>query len=318
MAHSTARADVILVRVSSISSSPPCRGRFAPSPTGPLHFGSLVAALGSCLSARQQGGEWLLRIEDVDLPRTVSGAADGILRTLDAFGFAWDGPVLYQSQRLAAYAEVLAELKVAGLVYGCLCTRSEIARQSSRPAVDGGLLYPGTCRSGLPAGQRARAWRLRLDGTVSFVDAIQGAVCQCLPEAVGDVVLQRADGLYAYQLAVTVDDHFQGISEVVRGADLLASTPRQIALLRILGWPLPRYAHLPLVLNPAGEKWSKQTQAPALDVTRAVPTMVAALRFLGQAVPPELVEGSLAEVWRWALVHWRLAAVPRGGLPTVL
>ncbi len=292
-------------------SSPTVRGRFAPSPSGPLHFGSLVAALGSCLSARSQGGEWLLRIEDVDMPRTVPGAAAGILHTLVAHGFEWDGPVVYQSQRQAIYGEVLAELQRAGQVYACACTRRDIAQASSRPAVDGGLLYPGTCRGGLAEGRQARAWRFRLEGEIRFEDAIQGAVSQNLPEAVGDVVLRRADGLFAYHLAVTVDDHLQGISEVVRGADLLASTPRQIALLRALGWSEPRYAHLPLALSPAGEKWSKQTLAPALRTDQALSNLLAAMRFLGQVVPEELEQGGLADFWRWAPTHWCLAAVPR-------
>lgn len=203
------------------------RGRFAPSPTGPLHAGSLVAAVGSYLDARSQHGEWLLRMEDVDTPRNVSGAADDILRTLEAFGFCWDGPVLWQSTRSEAYAEALAQLRSAGLAYGCACSRKEIADSASRPAIDGGLAYPGTCRAGLPAGRQARAWRLRVDGDLGFVDRLQGHLSQQLENDVGDFVLLRADGLFAYQLAVTVDDEFQGISDIVRGADLLASTPRQ-------------------------------------------------------------------------------------------
>ena len=221
------------------------RGRFAPSPTGPLHFGSLVAAVGSYLDARAQGGEWLLRMEDVDTPRNVPGAAEHILATLEAFGFEWDGPVLWQSQRLAAYAEALAQLQAAGLAYGCACSRKEIADSASQTAspattratiqaaIDGGLIYPGTCRHGLPAGRSARAWRLRVnDEAIAFTDRVQGWAAQCLARDVGDFVLHRADGLFAYQLAVTVDDDFQGISDIVRGADLLASTPRQIWLRR--------------------------------------------------------------------------------------
>lgn len=205
----------------------PYRGRFAPSPTGPLHFGSLIAALGSCLDARQQGGTWLLRMEDVDTSRNVPGAADDILRTLAAFGFEWDGPVLYQSQRLAAYGAALEQLKQAGLAYGCACSRKEIADSATHAAIDGGLAYPGTCRKGLPDGRAARAWRLRVDnGEVAFIDRLQGRVVQHLEDDVGDFVLRRADGLFAYQLAVVVDDAWQGITDVVRGADLLASTPR--------------------------------------------------------------------------------------------
>lgn len=287
------------------------RGRFAPSPTGPLHFGSLVAALGSYLDARTQQGEWLLRMEDVDTPRNVPGAPDSILTTLEAFGFTWDGPVLWQSRRFEAYAEALEGLKKNGLAYGCACSRKEIADSATRPAIDGGLAYPGTCRACLPAGRQARAWRLRVDGEVSFVDRLQGCITQQLASDVGDFVLLRADGLFAYQLAVTVDDEFQGVTDIVRGADLLASTPRQIWLQQCLGYRLPRYAHLPVVSNAAGEKLSKQTLAPALDIRRPVPQLVQALRFLGQSVPAELECASLTEFWDWAMAHWQFAAIPR-------
>ena len=288
------------------------RGRFAPSPSGPLHFGSLVAAVGSYLEARANGGAWLVRMEDVDTPRNVAGAADDILRTLEAFGFAWDGPVLYQSTRSEAYSAALEQLKAAGLVYGCACSRKEIADSAVRPAIDGGLAYPGTCRGGLPAGRAARAWRLRVTAEpIRFVDRLQGAVTQCLESDVGDFVLRRADGLFAYQLAVAVDDDFQGISSIVRGADLLASTPRQIWLQRCLGYPTPEYAHLPVVANAAGEKLSKQTRAAPLDRARASAALVHALRFLGQPAPQELATASVATVWAWAREHWTFAAIPR-------
>ena len=288
------------------------RGRFAPSPTGPLHFGSLVAAVGSYLDARAHGGEWLLRMEDVDTPRNVPGAAAGILATLEAYGFEWDGPVLWQSRRFEAYAAALERLIAAGLAYGCTCSRKEIADSGSHPAIDGGLAYPGTCRDGLPAGRTARAWRLRVnDEPLAFVDRLQGRVLQHLESDVGDFVLRRADGLFAYQLAVAVDDEFQVISDVVRGADLLASTPRQIWLQRCLGYATPRYAHLPVASNAASEKLSKQTLAPALDVGQAGPTLVRALNFLGQGVPAELSAAPPAEVWTWALAHWSFAAIPR-------
>ena len=286
------------------------RGRFAPSPTGPLHFGSLVAALGSYLDARTQQGEWLVRMEDVDTPRNVPGAADDILATLEAFGFAWDGPVLWQSTRFEAYAEALEVLKNKGMAYGCACSRKEIADSATRPAIDGGLAYPGTCRAGLPAGREARAWRLRVAGEVSFVDRLQGRVSQQLESDVGDFVLRRADGLFAYQLAVTVDDAFQGVTDIVRGADLLASTPRQIWLQRCLGYALPRYAHLPVVSNAAGEKLSKQTLAPALDPARPMPQLVQAWRILGQFVPIDLERLTLSEFWAWAMAHWQFAAMP--------
>lgn len=287
------------------------RGRFAPSPTGPLHFGSLVAAAGSYLDARAAGGEWLVRIEDIDTPRNVPGAAEGILATLDAFGFEWDGPVLWQSRRTEAYIEALARLRQAGLAYACACSRKEIAAAAIWPAVDGGLVYPGTCRSGVPEGRRARAWRLRVTNAgTGFVDRVQGEVIQHLESDVGDFVLRRADGPFAYQLAVAVDDEFQGVSDIVRGADLLASTPRQIWLQRCLGLATPRYAHLPLARNSAGEKLSKQTRAPALDVGRAALTLAGALRFLGQQLPAEFDAAPLAEIWAWARAHWSLARVP--------
>lgn len=288
------------------------RGRFAPSPTGPLHFGSLIAAVGSYLDAHAQGGEWLVRMEDIDTPRNVPGAAEQILATLEAFGFEWDGPVLWQSRRLAAYRAALETLKGAGLAYGCACSRKEIADSATRLAVDGGLAYPGTCRNGLPPGRPARAWRLLVPAQeIFFVDRVQGRVSQQLERDVGDFVLLRADGLFAYQLAATVDDHFQGISDIVRGADLLASTPRQIWLQRCLGFPEPRYAHLPVATNPAGEKLSKQTLAPALDARKAAAQLVGALRFLGQAVPDDLGRATVTEVWAWAHANWRVAAMPR-------
>ncbi len=288
------------------------RGRFAPSPTGSLHFGSLVAAVGSYLDARCQGGEWLLRMEDVDTPRNVPGAAEDILRTLEAFGFEWDGPVLWQSRRGEAYAAALERLRRAGLAYPCACSRKEIADSATRPAIDGGLAYPGTCRGGLPPGRSPRAWRLRVEaGETAFVDRLQGRQAQHLERDVGDFVLRRADGLFAYQLAVVVDDAWQGITDIVRGADLLASTPRQIWLQRCLDYPQPRYAHLPVAANAAGEKLSKQTRAPALDSGRAAAELVRALHFLGQEVPAGLASARPAEIWGWARQHWDFTALPR-------
>lgn len=298
--------------MTAVSPARPYRGRFAPSPTGPLHFGSLVAAVGSYLDALAHGGEWLVRIEDVDTPRNVPGADADILRTLENFGFEWQGEVLYQSTRGEAYAAALDQLTAAGLAYGCACSRKEIADSATRPAIDGGLAYPGTCRHGLPVGRAARAWRLRVDDApLAFEDRLQGTLRQCLESDLGDFVLRRADGLWAYQLAVTVDDEFQQISDVVRGADLLASTPRQIHLQRCLGYATPRYAHLPVAANSAGEKLSKQTLARALDGSRAVAELVSALRFLGQKVPQNLVAASVADVWAWARAHWDFAAIPR-------
>ena len=292
--------------------SPAYRGRFAPSPSGPLHFGSLVAAVGSYLDARSQGGAWLVRMEDIDTPRNVPGADTAILATLEAFGFAWDGPVLRQSTRLDAYAEALYSLQAADRVYACGCSRREISDSATRPAIDGGLVYPGTCRPGLPPGQTARAWRLRVDNRpLGFNDRLQGDIVQQLERDVGDFVLRRADGLFAYQLAVTVDDEFQGISDVVRGADLLASTPRQLWLQYCLGYRQPRYAHLPVAANAAGEKLSKQTRAPALDTEHAAAELVRALHFLGQPVPEALARSTPREVWQWAHAHWSFADIPR-------
>lgn len=287
-------------------------GRFAPSPTGPLHFGSLVAAVGSYLEARAQGGDWLVRMEDIDAPRNVPGAADDILRTLEAFGFEWTGEVLWQSRRIEAYAAALEQLQAVGAAYPCACSRKEIADRAMRTAIDGGDVYPGTCRSGLPADRTPRAWRLRVDAqTVAFADRVQGVQTQCLERDVGDFVLLRADGLFAYQLAVVVDDAYQGVTDVVRGADLLDSTPRQIWLQQCLGVATPKYAHLPVATNASGEKWSKQTLAPAIRMADAGAQIWGALDFLGQAPPADLRQGDLPEVWAWARAHWQLGRVPR-------
>jgi glutamyl-Q tRNA(Asp) synthetase len=294
------------------------RGRFAPSPTGPLHFGSLVAALGSYLDARANGGEWLVRIEDVDEPRRMPGAADGILRTLDAFGFEWDGEVVVQSRRLDLYHAALVRLQLNGDVYPCACSRSEIASATTKASVDGGLVYPGTCRNGLADGKAARAWRLRVpDQEIHFVDRVQGEARQNLERDVGDFVLLRADGQYAYQLAVVVDDAAQGVNAVVRGVDLLDSTARQMWLQQCLGLPTPSYAHLPVVVNAFGEKLSKQTQAAAVDPALGSIVLASALRFLGHQLPVELRGVPLTGFWRWAISNWSTARVPvvRGVFP---
>jgi glutamyl-Q tRNA(Asp) synthetase len=284
-------------------------GRFAPSPTGPLHFGSLVAALGSCLEARARGGRWLVRMEDVDAPRCRPEHAAGILRTLEAFGFAWDGDVMVQSARAARYAETLERLKALGAVYPCGCTRAELA--AAPAGVDGAPVYPGTCRAGLPPGKTARAWRLRMEGTVGFDDAVQGRQVQDLAREVGDCVLLRADGLFAYQLAVVVDDAEQGIDHVVRGADLIHSTARQIHLQRLLGYPTPAYAHLPVAVDATGAKLSKQTRAAPVDARDPAPALFAAARFLGQNPPEELRRAAGADFWAWATANWKLDKVPR-------
>ncbi len=289
---------------------PTYRGRFAPSPTGPLHFGSLVAAIGSFLEARAQGGAWLLRIEDLDRPRCVPGAEADIRRTLDALGLQPDGEVLRQSERDEAYAAALDQLDRLGKTYGCACTRREIA-DSALAGIDGPV-YPGTCRSGLAAGREARASRVRCDGAViNFDDHIQGHIRHDLEHDIGDFVLKRADGLYAYQLAVVVDDAAQGITDIVRGADLLDSSTRQIHLQRLLGFPVPRYAHLPVAVNAQGEKLSKQTLAAAVDVREPVALLNRVLEFLGQTQITDCGPADLDTFWPAAIAGWRLDRVPR-------
>ena len=234
---------------------PAYRGRFAPSPTGPLHFGSLVAAVASFADARANGGEWLVRIEDVDQPRSVPDAARDILTTLKAFGFEWDAPPVHQSERGELYHAALERLKTTGMVYPCGCSRKDLTEDE---------VYPGTCRDGLN-GRVGRAWRLRVHGVVQFDDLVQGRHEEDLETQTGDFVLLRADGMWAYQLAVVVDDALQGITHVVRGADLLSSTPRQIYLQRLLAYSQPAYLHVPIATNGQGEKLSKQTGAQPLD-----------------------------------------------------
>ena len=287
------------------------RGRFAPSPTGPLHFGSLVAAVGSYLDARSQGGEWLVRIEDLDAPRAVPGAADGILKTLEGFGFEWDGEVVVQSRRHDMYHAALIRLQLDGDVYPCACSRSEIATATTHTSVDGGLVYPGTCRAGVSEGKAARAWRMRVpDRAFSFIDRIQGEATQNLERDVGDFVLLRADGQYAYQLAVVVDDAAQGVNAVVRGVDLLDSTARQQWLQQCLNVPTPSYAHLPVVVNASGEKLSKQTLAAPVDPAGGSIILAAAMKFLGHSVPAAMHGLPLADFWRWAIAAWSITNVP--------
>jgi len=289
-------------------------GRFAPSPTGPLHFGSLVAALGSFLEARSRNGRWLLRIDDLDRPRCSPAAAEAILRVLEACALHWDGDVVWQSRRTEAYVAAFERLRAAGLLYPCACTRKELA--DSAIAADGGMRYPGTCRGGLPPGREARAWRLRVDAArVGFDDAIQGPVSSALADESGDFILKRADGLFAYQLAVVVDDAAAGVTHVVRGADLLPSTPRQVYLQGCLGLPTPAYAHLPVAVNAAGEKLSKQTLAVPVDAARPAPALHAALVFLGQRPPRELAAAPPRDILAWANPNWDIARVPRGPLP---
>ena len=267
-------------------------GRFAPSPTGLLHLGSLVAAVGSWLFARAKAGRWLVRMEDLDTPRVVPGAADDILRTLERFGLTWDGEVFFQSRRTERYEEALRTLRMSGRVFPCGCTRADLARTASAPAEDDAsetgavAIYPGTCRNGIRPGRPARAYRFRTAGClISFEDILFGPVSEDVERKVGDFVVKRADGPYAYQLAVVVDDAAQGVTEVVRGADLLDSTARQIALQRALDTRTPAYAHLPLVLGPDGKKLGKRNGAlplETLDEARLRSALAFALRALGQ------------------------------------
>ncbi len=288
----------------------PYIGRFAPSPTGPLHLGSLVAALGSYLQARMNHGQWHLRMEDLDPPRCMPGMAGNILHTLERFGFEWDGAVVYQSQRLPAYRAALDQLQATGMVYGCACTRREIA-DSSLHGIEG-TVYPGTCRDGVPPGRTVRAQRVRTDTTpICFDDLLQGRICQRLQDDLGDFVVLRADGIFAYQLAVVVDDAQLDVTEVVRGADLLASTPRQIYLQNLLRLPNPAYLHLPVALNAMGQKLSKQTNAAALNPRNPLPDLRRAMTFLSHPVPDDV--GTLEEFWGWAGPAWRPQQLLRTG-----
>jgi glutamyl-Q tRNA(Asp) synthetase len=275
-------------------------GRFAPSPTGDLHFGSLVAAIGSFLEARSAGGKWLLRIEDIDPPREVAGSARRIIDDLEKLGLQPDGPVLYQSSRLAAYRDAIEQLLDNGHAYPCGCSRKDLP--------DSGI-YPGTCRNGIPAGKKPRSIRLRVDSDdCAFDDRLQGPISGTLANPGGDFVIRRADGLYAYQLAVVVDDHFQGVTQVVRGADLLDSTARQIALQRRLGLPRPEYMHLPVAVSADGKKLSKRTRTDPVSDQRPVQAVTQALQFLGQRPPAGM---SLTGLWEWAMANWDRKLIPR-------
>lgn len=278
-------------------------GRFAPSPSGPLHFGSLVSALASYLDARSHRGRWLLRMEDLDPARESSEAADSILKTLDAFGLHWDGDVLYQSQRAEAYAEALRQLGHQGLMYECDCTRLQIQAM--------GGVYDNRCRHRHDTIDDAAA-RVRVSNTiVTFTDTIQDVQHQDLLRDCGDFVLRRKDGLIAYQLAVVVDDAFQNITDIVRGSDLLDSTPRQIYLQRELGFPTPRYAHVPVAVNEMGQKLSKQHFANPLNADDPSAEIYRCLRFLGQRPPPALSGATSAALLNWAIAHWDIQAVPK-------
>ena len=290
-------------------------GRFAPSPTGPLHFGSLVAALGSYLAARSCGGEWLVRIEDLDPPRVVPGSAATLLQLLETLGFEWDGPLVWQSARLERYREVLGDLQRAGLLFDCTCSRREVMASAPHVGEDGPV-YPGTCRNGAKGNRAEKAVRLRVpDQTVDYCDEVYGWQRQNLEKQVGDFVLYRADGQFAYQFAVVVDDIDYGVNQVVRGADLLSSTPRQIYLHRCLHKVPPDYYHLPLALGEDGEKLSKRHgRAGLVSAANGAVMLWHALDFLGQQPPVELRAGSAQEILSWGRTHFspqRISTVDR-------
>ena len=277
----------------------PVIGRFAPSPSGDLHFGSLVSAVGSYLEARSAGGAWLLRIEDIDPPREVAGSARRIIDDLNKLGMSTDGPVLYQSTRHAAYQQVIERLLANGQAYPCGCTRKDLPPSG---------IYPGTCRNGMAKGKKPRSIRFRADGGhVVFHDRLQGKIFDSPAVNGGDFVIRRADGLFAYQLAVVVDDHFQGVTQVVRGADLLESTGRQILLQRALGYKTPDYMHLPVAVFPDGRKLSKRTRTDPVSKHDPVTAVRLALQFLGQQPPTGT---SLKDLWEWSLGNWNPSLVP--------
>lgn len=266
----------------------------------------MVAAVGSYLDAKSRGGMWALRIDDLDRPRVVPESVDSILRCLETFQMEWDGEIVFQSTRTGAYQAALDHLRRRGVVYACACSRKEIG-----DAGVGGPVYPGTCREGLPPGRETRAWRVRTGNTaIEFADLLQGRVRQNLDREIGDFVLFRADQVFAYHLACVVDDHAQDITHVVRGADLMASTPRQIYLQGLLGLPTPEYLHLPIALNAAGEKLSKQTLANPVRPERAAAVLADVLRFLEHSPPDEVCADSVSALWRWAVENWRRDRLP--------
>lgn len=277
-------------------------GRFAPSPSGPLHFGSLIAAVGSYLQAKSQHGQWLLRIEDIDTPRVQAGADSAIMRTLEAYGLYWDGPVVYQSQRLARYQHVFSELQQRGILYGCQCSRRDIS--------SAGGIYPGTCAN-LQLAKPPLAWRLKAAGVSEhFKDLVFGS--QQIDRALAreDYTVKRRDGLFSYQLVVVIDDLDQHVSEVIRGADLLSMTPRQQHLFDFLEQQAPRYGHLPLAVTAPGQKLSKQNHASSLANWPLSHSLSAALTLLGHAPPAALTQAPVPELLHWALQHWQLSKVP--------
>ncbi|THB72330.1 MAG: tRNA glutamyl-Q(34) synthetase GluQRS [Gammaproteobacteria bacterium] len=282
-------------------------GRFAPSPTGPLHFGSLVAAVGSYLEAKTNHGKWLLRVEDIDPPREVKGATKNIISTLEQFGFEWDEHITYQSRRYEIYQEYIDQLLHRSLAYSCGCSRKEIAKTATRSA--NGLIYPGTCRIGL-GNKEPRSVRLLTENIdINFHDLVQGVIIQNLETESGDYVIKRADGLYAYNLAVVIDDQLSGITDIVRGHDLLACTCQHIYLQRVLHFDTPRYAHLPIAINKSGQKLSKQNLAKEIDTHNKAQALFNALTFLNQNPDKQLLESDLDSIWNWSIENWNIGAI---------
>ena len=290
-------------------------GRFAPSPTGLLHIGSLLTAVSSYADARFHSGKWLLRMEDLDPPREMQGAADNILFTLEKFGFEWDGEVAYQSQRHAFYRDALDDLRVRNLVYPCDCSRKDW-HEKARLGADG-FVYNGACanKNIFRQPEKSPAWRVRVpDEVIEFDDEIVGHYAQNLAHDIGDFVLLRADGFWAYQLAVVVDDAAQGITHIVRGQDLLVSTPRQIYLQRCLNAPTPHYAHLPLLTNKLGQKWSKQTRADAIDVNQAAAQLRQVMNYLNIPAAPDTNKPH--DLLNWTVANWQMTRVPKSAICT--
>lgn len=296
-----------------LSPRPHYRGRFAPSPTGPLHFGSLVTAIASYCDARAKSGSWFVRIEDIDLPRSRPEAESAILAALEHYGFTWDGKVLRQSERTEIYAAALERLRAGDAVYECACSRREL--ETAPLGAGGERVYPGTCRFGIPTDLRQRpqrAWRVHVgDARIEFRDRLFGLQVQDLARDAGDFVIKRTDALHAYHLAVVVDDALQDVTHVVRGADLLHSTPRQIFLQRLLDYPALSYLHAPVAIDAAGEKLSKQTNAAPLPED-ALPALIAAWRFLEQSLPERSeAPSTVVEFWSWAIAAWNPERLPR-------
>lgn len=284
-----------------IENTHPYIGRFAPTPSGPLHFGSIIAALGSYLQAKSHNGQWLLRIEDIDIPRVNNGATDKILYDLETLGLCWDGELILQNQREPSYQQALDQLADQNLTYPCACSRKEMISHR----------YDGKCRNGLPPDKTGRSLRIRTNNKRIYVhDSIQGEFSQTLENDIGDFIVNRADGIMAYHLAVIIDDAFQNVTEIVRGADLLGSTPRQIYLQKLLGFNTPEYCHLPVATGPHGKKISKQNHAPSVMSNKPVDILYDALSFLGQAPDSRLKQGSVDDIINWGTENWHLSNVP--------